>query len=698
MIRFDAYNILVVDDTPENLELLTQILAMQGYHVRPAINGQVALHTIQATPPDLILLDIIMPGIDGFEICRQVKANPDTHDIPVIFISALDDAENKIKAFEVGGVDYISKPFYPEEVNARVATHLALREMYRELQEKTAQMQEALDNVKTLSGLLPICASCKKIRDDHGYWTQLEKYIERHSDALFSHGLCPDCLRKFYAEIREVHAGNNALAAPLPPKEGAGWDILVVDDVPESLLALTRILEHHGYHIRPAINGQVALKAAHASPPALILLDILLPDMDGYYVCQELKKDESTRDVPIIFISALDETIDKVKAFQTGGVDYITKPFFPEEVVSRVEVHLNIATMKKRLQIQNTQLQQEVYERKHLSEILQQQNHDLAAFSRMCTLLQKSLTEEDSYHILAEVCGLLFPGSSGEVFIADSNQNRLRPALSWGNNGLRHQSLEIEAFTRHYNQQLTTPRRSHPPYFIEQEKLCLLLCSGDKLLAVLMIMLETPASEEEWRQIILAKEMIITSLIEHYTLALLNLRLRETLKHEAIHDPLTGLYNRRHMEVTLEREAYLAERHKHSMAILMTDIDHFKRFNDTYGHDAGDVVLKEFACLLQHFFRREDIVCRYGGEEFLLILPETSLDIATKRAEHLLQRVREWHVSYRNQQFSITTSVGVAAFPQNSIHIQEVIAAADAALYHAKRNGRDQVVCYEKTE
>jgi diguanylate cyclase (GGDEF)-like protein len=115
-----------------------------------------------------------------------------------------------------------------------------------------------------------------------------------------------------------------------------------------------------------------------------------------------------------------------------------------------------------------------------------------------------------------------------------------------------------------------------------------------------------------------------------------------------------------------------------------------------YGHDAGDIVLKELGHLLQNFFRREDIVCRYGGEEFALILPETSLDTAVKRAEHLLQNVREFGVSYKSRQLSITMSIGVAAFPENSFNIQEVITAADMALYHAKRNGRDQAVRYEK--
>ncbi len=199
----EAYrgNILIVDDSPENLSVLTRILSEQGYQVRPAISGELALKAVQKSPPDLILLDIMMtPGIDGYEVCRQLKEQEQSHDVPVIFMSALHDTMNKVNAFEVGGVDYITKPFQIEEVLARVNTHLVLRNLQKHLKEKNAQLEEALASVKTLRGLLPICASCKKIRDDHGYWKQIEVYIESHSEALFSHGLCPDCADKLYAD------------------------------------------------------------------------------------------------------------------------------------------------------------------------------------------------------------------------------------------------------------------------------------------------------------------------------------------------------------------------------------------------------------------------------------------------------------------------------------------------------------------
>ncbi len=135
-------SILVVDDTPANQHLLAGMLTEQGYRVRSALNGQRALASVQKEPPDLILLDIIMPGLDGYTVCRQLKAEPQTRDIPIIFISALDELFDKITAFEVGGVDYITKPFQIEEVAARVNTHLTLADMRRTLQAQNQQLQE----------------------------------------------------------------------------------------------------------------------------------------------------------------------------------------------------------------------------------------------------------------------------------------------------------------------------------------------------------------------------------------------------------------------------------------------------------------------------------------------------------------------------------------------------------------------------
>jgi diguanylate cyclase (GGDEF)-like protein len=188
------------------------------------------------------------------------------------------------------------------------------------------------------------------------------------------------------------------------------------------------------------------------------------------------------------------------------------------------------------------------------------------------------------------------------------------------------------------------------------------------------------------------KQKLAATVAEHLTLAISNLKLRETLKHESIHDPLTGLFNRRYMEESLKREIFRAHRQEQSVGLIMIDIDHFKQFNDTFGHEAGDKVLRELASFLQSNIRTSDIACRYGGEELLLILPDASLADTQHRAEQLRQGVKQLQVEYHHQLLNrITISLGVACFPEEGLTGEAIIQAADMALYHAKKLGRDRV-------
>ncbi|MBU1666228.1 MAG: diguanylate cyclase, partial [Gammaproteobacteria bacterium] len=169
----------------------------------------------------------------------------------------------------------------------------------------------------------------------------------------------------------------------------------------------------------------------------------------------------------------------------------------------------------------------------------------------------------------------------------------------------------------------------------------------------------------------------------------------EELRYLSLHDPLTGLYNRRHMDEVLLHEVQLARRKARSLTAIMLDIDHFKRFNDQFGHEAGDEVLREVGKMLSRQVRETDMACRYGGEEFLLLLPESSLETATERAEALRLKVHELELSYQQQSLGrITLSLGVAELPEHAETGDALIAAADAALYQAKNAGRDRVVVY----
>lgn len=189
-----TFRLLIVDDEMHNIKVLAEILK-GDYKIMAAKDGNSALKASHAEPPpDLILLDIIMDGMDGYEVCRKLKAKEKTKDIPVIFVTAISEAMDAAKGFEVGAVDYVTKPFNPLTVKARVQTHLSLSSTLKDL-------KEALVDIKTLTGLLPICSHCKKIRDDKGYWSQIESYIHEHSDAEFSHSICPECADKYYPEM-----------------------------------------------------------------------------------------------------------------------------------------------------------------------------------------------------------------------------------------------------------------------------------------------------------------------------------------------------------------------------------------------------------------------------------------------------------------------------------------------------------------
>jgi DNA-binding response OmpR family regulator len=201
--------LLIVDDDLKNLKVLLDMLKDFGFAISVARSGEEALARASRRTPDLILLDVMMPGLDGFETCRRLKVNQTTGEVPIIFMTALTDVASKLKGFEVGGVDYVTKPVEYQEVMARLNAHLTIHRLQQdlaqkntELRAKNEQLQQTLDQVKILSGLLPICANCKKIRDDQGYWQDVAVYIRDHSEAEFTHGICPGCMLKLYPDFK----------------------------------------------------------------------------------------------------------------------------------------------------------------------------------------------------------------------------------------------------------------------------------------------------------------------------------------------------------------------------------------------------------------------------------------------------------------------------------------------------------------
>lgn len=195
--------ILIVDDVPANIQLIANMLSKEAFQISAALSGAQALGMVERVQPDLVLLDVTMPAMDGFETCRQLKALPATAEVPVIFLTGRAAEEDVLRGFEAGGVDYVSKPFSHPELMARVQTHLRLRRLVEVERRQRIELQASMAQIKQLSGLLPICARCKSVRDDQGYWSRLEQYLSDHADVAFTHGICPNCARELYPEMYE---------------------------------------------------------------------------------------------------------------------------------------------------------------------------------------------------------------------------------------------------------------------------------------------------------------------------------------------------------------------------------------------------------------------------------------------------------------------------------------------------------------
>lgn len=195
--------VVIVDDVVDNVRILHHCLKDEGYSFAVARSASELFNTLETRVPTLVLLDIMLPDSDGFSIIRKLRADDRWSDLPVIFVTARADREDRLRGFLLGGVDYITKPFDAAEVRARVATHVALRRALETQRRLVHDLQSALDRVKMLEGIIPICARCKSVRTDEGYWEQVESYLSEFAGLTFSHGLCPSCAKVVFPEATQ---------------------------------------------------------------------------------------------------------------------------------------------------------------------------------------------------------------------------------------------------------------------------------------------------------------------------------------------------------------------------------------------------------------------------------------------------------------------------------------------------------------
>ena len=334
---------------------------------------------------------------------------------------------------------------------------------------------------------------------------------------------------------------------------------------------------------------------------------------------------------------------------------------------------------------------------------LEQRNNEIALLNEMGDLLQTCHTVEEASTVVAQFAQKLFPNQSGALCLTAPSRNFVEAVATWGESPPQDRVFTPDdcwALRRGQVHTVTDPRSGllckHVSQSVTNGYLCVPMMAQGEALGILHLQSgkqRLSQTQEEQESLMASQQRLAVTLSEHIALALANLKLRNALRTQAIRDPLTGLFNRRYMEETLERELRRAERRHTPLGTILFDLDHFKKFNDTFGHAAGDIVLREIGAFLQTRVRAEDIACRYGGEEFLVILPEASLGDTLNRAEQLREGIKRLHVRYHDQALGVVTvSLGVAILPEHGSTAEAIMKAADAALYRAKQEGRDKVV------
>ena len=444
--------------------------------------------------------------------------------------------------------------------------------------------------------------------------------------------------------------------------------LLIVDDRPENLQFLSELLNQQGYKVRSVTNGQMTLKTVRVKPPDLILLDIKMPVMDGYEVCQILKADQNTCEIPVIFLSSLGEAFNKVRAFEVGGADYVTKPFQAEEVLVRIENQLTI-------QRQKALLQKEIRERKQTEEILYQSraliasvlNSSLDGVAAFQSVRNQQGHIVDFRWIVTNPIAAKIVGQNVESLIGMSLLENLP-------------GMQVEGLFEAYVSVVETGEVFKQELYYRHDSI------------------------QAWFQIVAVKlgdgfAITLRDITEQKQLALALQTANQELHRLATLDGLTQMANRRQFDQYLVQEWRCLMRAKQPLSIILCDVDYFKLYNDHYGHQAGDACLKQVAKRISHSVKRPaDLTARYGGEEFAVILPDTPLDGARQLAETIRLEVQQLKIVHTASPVSenITISLGVASLvPSQDLSPDHLVAAADVALYQAKNQGRNMACVYQ---
>ncbi len=446
-------------------------------------------------------------------------------------------------------------------------------------------------------------------------------------------------------------------------------NILIVDNSPENLRLLSSLLIKQGYRVNCVADGEMALHAVKGKLPDLIILDALIPLIDGYRLCQILKTSEKTKHIPVLFISSLDSEKDKVRAFQLGAVDYITKPFFWEEVIVRVQAQLKWNQQKKHLQ---TLVQTQVTQQQELEQKLSQSKVLLSG------VLNSSLDGVAVFECIRDKWGKIIDFRwlvSNPV--ATMTVGETKDSLE-GKELYKQLNLTGHLFEGLFN------------LFVQVVENCTVLNKEHYY-----------KTDNAWFHIVAVKlndgfAMTFRDITERKQMEITLREVNEELERQANIDSLTQVSNRRRFDEYLTQEWSRCTREKEYLSLIFCDVDYFKLYNDAYGHQAGDRCLFEVAQGMELIIKRPaDVVFRYGGEEFAVILPFTEGEGALKVAQEIKQAISQLKIPHHISEVSeyVTLSLGVSSIiPVANISPKALIETADQALYEAKHRGRNQVV------
>jgi two-component system, cell cycle response regulator len=449
--------------------------------------------------------------------------------------------------------------------------------------------------------------------------------------------------------------------------------VLVVDDVVANVKLMEARLTAEYFDVLTAMSGPEALALCSRAQCDIVLLDVMMPEMDGFEVCRRLKADPRTHHIPVIMVTALDQPSDRVRGLEAGADDFLTKPVSDIALIARVRSLVRLKLVTDEL--------------------------------RMRAMTSKEIGIEDP---LAPA--LADDGRGGRVLIVDdrrSSYERLAAALAGehsvdvepnahealfhaadGNYDLLLVSLSLADFDglRLCSQVRSLERTRNLPMLILAE-------AEDN--ARLLRGLEIGVNDYLVRPV--DKNELVARARTQIRKKRYGERLRENVQQSiemAITDALTGLHNRRYMESHLGTLVDQAASRGKPLSLLVLDIDYFKSINDGFGHDAGDDVLREFATRVRKSIRGIDLACRYGGEEFVVVMPETDLAVAAIVAERIRRRIagEPFRVADGAKGLDVTISIGLAALMSAEDTAATIIKRADQALYRAKRDGRNRVV------